>query len=171
MLVQGLSAACRRLRASSRVHVVTPHLCECCAAFPISVDLVAHRTWAVRDNGRRCGSSRGQVFRLAAAARRAPIRRKSFIPLGALRVSANRGLCRRRREPETPRAVLLCRSSSKSNPSSAVSADELQRNREIFQFGEGVWLHPGPGWQRRSLRPRKRNRRREDSSERGYLLF
>ena len=113
-------------------------------SFPTADVLAARRTWAVRDDGRRCGSSCGRVFPPAAAARRAPLRRKSFLPLGALRGNTNRGLCRRRREPETPRSAFLCRSSSKSTPSSAVLADELERNREIFQFGEGVWLHPDP---------------------------
>ena len=104
ILAQGLSAVCRRLRAS-RVHVAVPRQIECCAAFSTSVDLAARRTWAVSHDGRRCGQSRAQAFRFAAATRPTPLRRKSFLPLGALRGSTNRGFCRRRSEPETPRAV------------------------------------------------------------------
>ena len=125
VLVQEASAACR-FRAS-RVHVAVPHRPECGAAFPIPIDLAAPRTWAVSEV-----SSVGRVFRLAAAGRRSPLRRKSVFSMGSVRRSSTRGFCRRRREPEPPRSAHWCRSSSKSTASSAVRADELQRNREIF---------------------------------------
>ena len=135
--------ACRRLRAS-RVHVAVPHRPECGAAFPVSVDMAARRIWAVSDDGRRCDSSPCRIFRLAAVDR-APLRQKSLLSLGAVRGSPNRGFCRQRREPEPPRVAPWCRCSSKSIPSSAVLADELQRNREIFQLGKRIWLHPAEG--------------------------
>ena len=95
MLVQGSLAACR-LRAS-RVHVAVPRLLECGEAVSISVDLATRRTSAVSDDGKRCvGKSGGRVFRLAAGAPGTPPRRRSFLPVGALRRSANRGLCRKR---------------------------------------------------------------------------
>ena len=145
VLAQASSVASRRSSAS-RVHVAAAHWLECGAAFPGSVDLAARRTWAVSYDGRRCASSSGRVFRLAAAARRAPLRRRSFLPLGGtLRGSSHRGVRRRRREPEPPRSALRCSSRSKSAPSSAVPADELQWNRNFFQFDERVWLHPAQG--------------------------